>query len=385
MELVVFALAGTLLNRDSEISAYTSETLRLLSENDIAYTVATGRTLHGARRILDGHSFRLPQAYKNGVMIWHPDSRRYSSGATLTPDELESVVSACIDQRLTPFVFTLDEDQESTVYHPPLVSDLERALVDSLSIEEHKRVCPLDDLPSDAVVTHVNAIGASDAIAAVLESVDEAPHLVAYSGVALEGEQWRWLDVHHSDASKGGAIETLKALLGIERVICFGDSDNDLSMFEAADESYAPANANDRIKSAPRRGRHRALPARAFRVARPELIFTGNTYGAACPLSPRAQVGCDRRMSLAGSRRGGKRPRRTPARNRPAGRRTSQARHRLQLHRFFGRAYGSRLGEAGMVPESRGLLPILVMTPRTVARIHSSITRSGTESRWCKR
>jgi hydroxymethylpyrimidine pyrophosphatase-like HAD family hydrolase len=45
-------------------------------------------------------------------------------------------------------------------------------------------------------------------------------------------------------------VPTLKDLLGLERVICFGDSDNDLSMFEAADEGYAPANANDIIKSA---------------------------------------------------------------------------------------------------------------------------------------
>jgi hydroxymethylpyrimidine pyrophosphatase-like HAD family hydrolase len=39
-------------------------------------------------------------------------------------------------------------------------------------------------------------------------------------------------------------------LLGIERVVCFGDNDNDLSMFEVADESYAPENANEAIKSA---------------------------------------------------------------------------------------------------------------------------------------
>ena len=50
--------------------------------------------------------------------------------------------------------------------------------------------------------------------------------------------------------SKGGAIQLLKELLGIERVVCFGDSDNDLSMFEMADESYAPSNANDDIKAA---------------------------------------------------------------------------------------------------------------------------------------
>ncbi len=250
MELVVFDLDGTLLNRESVISDYTSETLRLLTERDIAYTVATGRTLHSARAILDGHRFQLPQAYKNGVMIWHPDSKRFSSGAMLTPDELENVVHACMAQGVTPFVFTLDDDDGSTVYHPPLVTDAERELIRSIDIDQPVKVRSLDDLPSDATITHVNSIGDGEAIDAVLRSVNDEPHLVGYSGIAMEGRQWRWLDIHHSDASKGGAINTMKRLLGLERVICFGDSDNDLSMFEAADEGYAPANANDRIKSA---------------------------------------------------------------------------------------------------------------------------------------
>ena len=250
MELVVFDLDGTLLNRDSAISDYTSETLKLLSEREIAYTVATGRTLHGARAILDGHHFPLPQAYKNGVMIWHPETQRLSSGATLTPDELDNIVRACVAQGVTPFVFTLDEDNESTVYHPPQLTDIERDLIRSISVDEHKRVRALEELSPDATVTHVNSIGGSEAIKAVLRGVDDEPHLVAYSGTAFEGKEWRWLDIHHSDASKGGAIETMKNLLGLERVICFGDSDNDLSMFRAADESYAPANANDSIKSA---------------------------------------------------------------------------------------------------------------------------------------
>ena len=97
---------------------------------------------------------------------------------------------------------------------------------------------------------YVEAENADRCDHAVESLIKSEPHLVAYSGVALEGEPWRWLDVHHSDASKGGAIEVMKRLLGLERVICFGDSDNDLSMFEVADESYAPENANDSIKSA---------------------------------------------------------------------------------------------------------------------------------------
>ena len=250
VELIVFDLDGTLLNEDSEITDYTSETLKLLAEHEIAYTVATGRTLHGARAILEGHQFLLPQAYKNGVMIWHPQQKQFSSGAMLTVDELDHIVRACIQQSVTPFVFTLEEDQQNVVYHPALQSAAEQRLIHNLGIEDDILVRPMDELPADAAITHVNAIGNSDAIKAVLSNVNDEPHLVAYSGIAWEGRQWRWLDVHHSDASKGGAIEIMKELLGIERVVCFGDSDNDLSMFEMADESYAPANAKDAIKAA---------------------------------------------------------------------------------------------------------------------------------------
>ncbi len=249
MELLVFDLDGTLLNRDSEISGYTSETLELLSQRGIAYTVATGRTLHGARAVIEGHRFELPQAYKNGVMIWHPEQRRFSSGAMLTPDELENVVRACASQEVTPFIFTLDENHDSIVYHPPIRSVVERKFLRSLDTTDRVKVRALEELSVDDSITHVNAIADGDAINALIQCVEDEPHLVAYSGIALEGLQWRWLDVHHSDASKGGAIRTLKELLGLERVVCFGDSDNDLSMFEAADECYAPDNANDAIKS----------------------------------------------------------------------------------------------------------------------------------------
>ena len=250
MELIVFDLDGTLLDRNSTISTYTNETLRLLSRREIAYTVATGRTLHGAKAILEGHRFDLPQAYKNGVMIWHPGERRFSSSTTLTPHELENVVGACMRQGLTPFVFTLEEDHNSAVYQPGLRTAADFELVRVLGIESDVDIRALDELPADAIVTHVNSIGAPDAVRAVVRGIEDEAHLVAYSGLAREGADWHWLDVHHSDASKGGAIKTLKELLGLERVICFGDSDNDLSMFEAADESYAPANANDAIKAA---------------------------------------------------------------------------------------------------------------------------------------
>ena len=58
------------------------------------------------------------------------------------------------------------------------------------------------------------------------------------------------MDIHHNDASKGAAITQIKQDLGATRVICFGDSNNDLSMFAIADECYAPNNANPAVKAA---------------------------------------------------------------------------------------------------------------------------------------
>ncbi|MFT6371423.1 MAG: Cof subfamily protein (haloacid dehalogenase superfamily) [Gammaproteobacteria bacterium] len=249
MDLIIFDLDGTLLNRNSLISEYTSETLKLLSEREIAYTVATGRTLHGAKGILDGHRFDLPHAYKNGVMIWYPELQQFSNSMTLTASELENVVQDCLHQGLTPFVFTLDTNHQSTVYYPALQSEADQVLVEGFCNDSNVTTCALEELPSDANVTHINSIGAVTAIDTVMQSIGNTPQLVAYSGVAIEGAQWHWIDIHHSGASKGIAIEAMKELLGYERVICFGDSDNDLSMFEIADECYATANANDAIKS----------------------------------------------------------------------------------------------------------------------------------------
>ena len=45
MDLIFFDLDGTLLNDASVISPFTKETLGLLKDKNIAYTVATGRTM----------------------------------------------------------------------------------------------------------------------------------------------------------------------------------------------------------------------------------------------------------------------------------------------------------------------------------------------------
>lgn len=249
MELIVFDLDGTLLNSRSTVSDYTHKTLKLLSANGIAYTVATGRTLHASRDVLDGHGFMLPQAFKNGVVIWHPEQENFTHRNVLTTAELAAVTSACLTQGLAPLVFTIEGNQELSVYHPPLTTPAEKHVVTEYSIRRGLKAHALSDIPEHAEISNISAIGSKAQVLAVATYVEREAHLIAYSGVAIEDQDLYWLDIHHSDASKGSAIQTLRALTGASRVICFGDSDNDASMFETADESYAPENAKAPIKA----------------------------------------------------------------------------------------------------------------------------------------
>jgi Cof subfamily protein (haloacid dehalogenase superfamily) len=248
MDLVVFDLDGTLLNKVSQISTYTEETLQLLQQRDIAYTVATGRTRNAASDILLGQGFVRPHIYKNGVMIWNPTAAIYSHQYLLSEAEISPLLTAFTDRDVTPFVFTLERKQHHGVYHPPIRHDVERRLAKQMVEERGFSVQAITELPAGVGISNISALGDGDAIAAVVQSIEADSSLVAYTGVAIEDQNLCWVDIHHRDGSKGDAVSLLKREMGASRVLCFGDSDNDMSMFMQADECYAPENAKPEIK-----------------------------------------------------------------------------------------------------------------------------------------
>ncbi len=250
MHLVVFDLDGTLLNAASEISPFTRETLSLMRKAGVAYTIATGRTRNDCHDILLQSQFRLPQAYKNGVVIWNPDAARYSHSNFLTLAEIQHVVDAVMVQGLAPFLFTVEPAHVKGAYHPPLKTTTEEKLPAMLESRPGLTIRPVAEMPASADICNISALGAPRAIDAVAAMVAAEPGLIAYAGTALEGAELKWIDIHHVDATKGNAVELLKQELGLDRVLCFGDSDNDLSMFQIADEAYAPSNAKLELKAA---------------------------------------------------------------------------------------------------------------------------------------
>ncbi|MFT4941198.1 MAG: Cof subfamily protein (haloacid dehalogenase superfamily) [Paraglaciecola sp.] len=251
MHLIFFDLDGTLLNDASEISPFTKDTLLLLSEKNIAYTVATGRTMLSAQRILDGHDFDLPQIYNNGVTVWDPKIQQLTLENLLDNSEISTVIDLALARGISPFVNTIGHQpnhHHHFIFHGETLHDVEKELVYKFFSRTKAKLLPLRALPIDSQVTNISMIGFAETINEMWLELNTYPNLIAYSGPALEGKQFRWMDVHHCLANKGSAVSNLKKQLGAKNVICFGDSDNDLSMFALADESYAPQNAKDEIK-----------------------------------------------------------------------------------------------------------------------------------------
>jgi Cof subfamily protein (haloacid dehalogenase superfamily) len=250
VELIVFDLDGTLLNGEGKLSPVTRETLEELSQRGVSYTVATGRTLHASQYLLDDLGFSLPHVYKNGVMIWDPATGQILHQNYLTTGEIGKVLQSILQEGLAAFIFTLEDRTQHRVFHTPASTAIEHQLIEHFSSREGLVVRPVAELPAEAEITNISTVGEPESIARVNRMILEEAHLVGYSGNAWDGESWRWLDIHHANASKGGAIDLLKTQLGVSRVVCFGDSENDLSMFERADESYAPSNAEAAVRQA---------------------------------------------------------------------------------------------------------------------------------------
>ncbi len=246
--LLAFDMDGTLLDSTSKISKFTAETLRYLHERDIDYTIATGRTLQAAEKPLLGHHFCKPMILKNGTVIWHPLDQKYSHRYLLVPDEINHLLTLLLKKSLNPFIFTLDSNDQHAVFHAPLKHHYESKLSALFENERSLPLLPLSKMPSDARVINISAVGTLLPVADVCSEVNQMSHLVAYSGVASKIDELHWLDVHHTLGSKGNAIKTVRTQLGYNEVIVFGDGDNDISMFAAADEAYATANADERLK-----------------------------------------------------------------------------------------------------------------------------------------
>ncbi len=244
--LYVSDLDETLLRSDETLSPFTAEAINGLIARGMLFSYATARSYHTASQITSALSPKLPLIVYNGTFILEGGTERQLLSNQFTTDETKRILDRILDAGVLPLVHVFLNGVEKYSYcedrrSPAMQKFLNRRIGD-----------PRDNPVSDPQKLYrgdvfcVTCMDTAEKLLPLYEALrDEFP--CNYFRDLYTGEQW--LELNPRRASKANAILALKDLLGCERIVCFGNGNNDVSMFKIADECYAVANAVPALKS----------------------------------------------------------------------------------------------------------------------------------------
>ena len=248
--LYVTDLDGTLMRSDKTLSEFTVNTLNQLIDQGMLITYATARSFQSAWEITKEIHFPVPVITRNGTVFANQILKKETDISCFSEKEvntLKDLLTGTIER--IGFVTAYFDGKMTKSY---CNGELSRGLQKYL--DEHandKRMRMLNDVANlfDGVVTYVSLIAEKDELQPVYEKVMNGGNWECNFQKDTYGDEY-WLEISPHNATKAKAVMKCKEELQCDRVVVFGDSINDLSMFAIADEACAVENGRDEVKSA---------------------------------------------------------------------------------------------------------------------------------------
>lgn len=247
--LYVSDLDGTLLNNNQVVSEESRTILNDLIDGGLQFTIATARSIDSAGKLLEGIRFKLPLIFINGVFIYDPVAKRTIKSNFLPADHARDVIASYVSHGLRPLVYTLDENAEPRIYYKGIYNSSEDNYITSRLRQGDSRFRLVDSYEEclrQSIIT-VNAIDTPERLLPAYETFCHHEAMICHFGPDIYTPGYHWLEIMDCKANKREAVLFVKQYMGADKLICFGDNLNDLSMFEAADEKYAVANAHEQV------------------------------------------------------------------------------------------------------------------------------------------
>ena len=236
-KIIALDLDGTLLDSRKNFPAEFPEWVR--SHPETAFVLASGRQIYALLDQFSEIKDMLWYIAENGACVYH-------AGEFL-----------CVDSMKPEDSLKVLEEFEGVPGCEPLVCGLKSAYVRDCggqakeeSTKYYTHIDYNDDLRSCAlkdrilkIAIFVNGFRAEEVYTSLPPRKDGLLTL-------LSGDSW--IDIANASVGKGAALRAIQGILGAspEETAAFGDYLNDMSLFEAAGESYAMANAHPELKDA---------------------------------------------------------------------------------------------------------------------------------------
>lgn len=246
--LYISDLDGTLLNQNSQLSDETTNIINNFISNGGYFTYATARSHNSASVITNKLNLNLPVITFNGAFIYDYSKKEYLHKVLFSDEQVKSLYNIAINKNCTPLVYTFVNGVEKVLwYDNPTLSDGARYYLSNR--KNDKRMTPVSSIDESFCgdIFYITFIDDKEKVLPVYETANTIKDF----NVLYQQELYRteyWCEIMPKMASKSNALTLLKNMLGCNRVVAFGDSLNDIPMFNIADECYAVKNAKKELK-----------------------------------------------------------------------------------------------------------------------------------------
>ncbi|MDN5341242.1 MAG: hypothetical protein PWP28_117 [Oceanotoga sp.] len=246
MKTFVFDLDGTLLNSNSEISKKNIEAMKMIIQSKNQLILASGRMLISMKKIIDKY---IPFIKGISPIISY-------NGAYIIDEKDKLIYESIIDKQVAVDLINHLRNIKShrQIYvKDVLISEEENDFIEFYSKHanvDYKIVKDLNDFIMQKDNDPLKILCIDDELK-IREIENEIQNKFSNKlNIVLSFKNF--LDIMSKEASKGNAIKKISKIYNInfEQLYVFGDSNNDISMFEITNNSFTLNNANKNVKSA---------------------------------------------------------------------------------------------------------------------------------------
>ncbi|GAB3060245.1 Cof-type HAD-IIB family hydrolase [Virgibacillus ainsalahensis] len=242
--LIALDLDGTLLTDKKEISPRTREVVQKAIEDGHVVVIATGRPHRASIAYYHSMGLNTPMVNFNGALIHHPRDNKWDALHNPMPIRTaHKIIDACYDFDVNNILAEVMDDVYLEEYDEKIIDIFQSAQGDApFSIGNIKN--ELKEDPTSLLIypreDHIHQLRS---------------HLDDYHAELIEhrkwGAPWNIIEIVKKGMNKAVGLQKIAYYFNIpkERIIAFGDEDNDLEMIDYAGVGVAMGNAINELKS----------------------------------------------------------------------------------------------------------------------------------------
>ena len=246
MTLYVTDLDGTLLRSDTTLSEYTTQTLNRLISEGVMFTYATARSFVSASPLVKDLDLCCPAVIFNGVFVVDPKDGRHIIENVYSKECQILARDFFIRESIAPLVYANIDGRERVSYLESRFDDVANYVN---SRKNDKRLRPVNDYGElfEGDIFYFTVIDPKDT--ELLDGVFTPENGFARNVQRDTYDDMIWYEIYDKSASKANAVLQVKELVNADKLVCFGDNFNDISMIKAADTGVSVENACEELKA----------------------------------------------------------------------------------------------------------------------------------------